>query len=97
MLARYSYRMLVFRKGIWREIEPPFSDPMMSEADRKYAAAIIANYRESSLKMAVTIAETEFYSRMFPSRVSRKQHNAPQNQEKQGGMKKESNGCRASP
>jgi hypothetical protein len=88
--------MLVFRKGVWREIELPFSDPMMSEANRKYAAAIIANYRESSLKMAITIAETDYYSRMFPLRVSWKEHNAPQNKEKQAGMKKESKGCRAS-
>jgi len=83
--------MLVFRKGVWREIELPFSDPMMSEANRKYAAAIIANYRESSTKMAITIAETEYYSRIF-----RKEHNPPQNQEKQTGVKKESKGCRTS-
>jgi len=73
--------MLVFRRGKWHKIELPFSDPMLTEAHKRAAAAVAINwqFRGASVDTAVAMAEKTVYSQILG--ISREQHNTPQNEE----------------
>ena len=66
--------MLVFRRGTWQQIEVPFSDPMLTDAHKAVAAALIAN------GLSVAQAEEKMYEATLG--ISREQHNRPQNEKK---------------
>ena len=78
--------MLVFRRGKWHMIELPFSDPMLTGAHLAAAASVAVNHivKGASFEAATAAAETTMYSDIL--RIPREEHDAPQNEEKQGGV-----------
>jgi len=54
----YTYRMLVFRKGVWHTVAVP-TDPMLSHAHKQRLAACLASGG----------TEKEFYQELFPGLV----------------------------
>jgi hypothetical protein len=78
--------MLVFRRGKWHTIELPFSDPMLTEAHLAAAASVAANHivKGASFEAATAAAEKTMYAHIL--RIPREEHDAPQNEEKEGGV-----------
>ncbi len=83
--------MLVFLRGQWHDIALPFSDPILTEGHKRWAAAVVARHLAAghSQREATDLAEKALFERMYgsdsgsgssgSSGVSRKQHNAPKN------------------
>jgi len=61
--------MLVFRRGKWHTTELPFSDPMLTEAHRAAAAALMTNelVKGASFDVATAAAEKAMYSEILQS------------------------------
>jgi len=61
--------MLVFRRGKWHTVELPFSDPMLTEAHKAGAAALITNklMKGASFDVATAAAEKTMYSEILQS------------------------------
>ena len=88
--------MLVFRKGTWSDVPmPTYVDPTWLWGDRQKAAAIIHHAMEAGATWddAWIKAEIAIYESLG---VSRKQHDAPKNQEEDGSVEEESQGGRSS-
>jgi len=66
--------MLVFRRGVWKTVDVPFSDPMLTLGHKAAAAAMIAN------GTSIEKAEQLLYEEVLG--ISREEHNTPQNEEK---------------
>ena len=70
----YKVEMLVFRRGVWKTIDVPFSDPMLTPGHKAAAAAMIAN------GLSTEKAEQLLYEQILG--ISREEHDTPQNEEK---------------
>jgi hydroxymethylpyrimidine/phosphomethylpyrimidine kinase len=73
--------MLVFRRGEWMQVTLPFSDPGLTEGQRRFAAAVAASEmaRGATEAAAVRAAEQRMYEWIYPElRISREEHGTPQ-------------------
>jgi hypothetical protein len=73
--------MLVFRSGVWRNVDVALSDPIFTEGHRREAAAMIATAMERGISLVAAIAEAEktLYLRLYSGLVMRKEHSTPEN------------------
>ena len=62
--------MLVFQSGAWHDITLPFSDPMLTDAHKQWAAAVVVRElkRGVSMREATGLAEAALYERLYGSR-----------------------------
>ncbi len=83
---------MIFRRGVWYDgyswHDPSWSSSLRNRADSLYIAALLRGFTEEG---AVVFAEKEVYAGLF-SGVTRKQHDSPENQEKEKSVKKEAGG-----
>lgn len=58
---------LVFRKGEWKQVTLPFSDPLFTPAHLQWAAAVVATEQTkgASQQAAELIAEKRLYERIY--------------------------------
>jgi len=70
----YKVEMLVFRRGVWKTIDVPLSDPMLTPGHMAAVAAMIAN------GLSTEKAEQFLYEQVLG--ISREEHDTPQNEEK---------------
>ena len=74
--------MLVFLEGVWHDINLPFSDPLLTEDHKRWAAARVARYlaKGYSQRQATDLAEKALLERIYggSSGVARKEHHTPQ-------------------
>jgi len=86
---------LVFRNGTWNRIPLPFSDPILPAYELQRAAAQIANAPPYAREAAAIQVEAAMYNRIYPglAGITRKQHNTPQYQKKDGAMQKKPYRC----
>jgi hypothetical protein len=63
--------MLVFRKGVWHQVElPPCVDPSWTASERMTAAAVLIDSLHRGLSYRKAFEAAELY-------VTRKQHGSP--------------------
>jgi len=57
----------VFRKGQWRTVELPYSDPILTPDHKQWAAAIVATeiVKGTSQQEAELLAEKRLYERIY--------------------------------
>lgn len=70
----------VFRRGAWHVVPLPFSDPGLTTAQLRFAAAVAGSAvaRGVPAAEAVAVAEGAMYEQVYHGlRVSRKEHGAP--------------------
>ncbi len=83
---------MIFRRGVWYDgydwHDPSWSSALRNCADSFYITARLRGFTEEA---AIVFAENEVYAKMF-SGITRKQHDAPENQEKENRVKKEARG-----
>ena len=54
--------MLVFRQGVWRDVQIPTADPLLSERHRMQMAAYITQVQK---RRTVSDAEAMIYKRLY--------------------------------